>query len=971
MNIDGLGPIRLKTGSELADQPVNLSDYSNQSGTSNDSECESKSVNNSCNPCDLNNYPTALVFQNNILRLDRNGLPSLQTTIEVPLPDGSNTAITAGVGIFVSGTGTSLDPYVITNLGGSGGADGNNYPTSLVYNNSTGILTLNRFGLPSLTTLIPLPTGAETKINAGSDITITGTGTFLDPYVINSTVIGADGNNFPTSLSLSEGVLTLSRQGLIDLTTLVNTTNVTEGTNLYYTNTRARLALSAGVGITYNSTTGIITNSSPDQLVTINQGAGINVSGTYPTFSISSSITQYTDTLARLVLSAGSGISYNNSTGVITNSSPDQTVILNSGAGINITGTYPNFTISSNISYDGSETKLSAGTNVSITGTGTIANPYIITSTASGGGGGTVLSLSVVAANGFSGSVANPTINPAITLTTTVTGILKGNAGSLVAAIAGTDYQNPISLTTVGNSGVATFISNVLNIPNYNLVGLGGEPIIASGTTSQYWRGDKTWQNLDTAIRLAISAGTGISYNNTTGVITSSVTQYTDSLARNSVSITTSGTSGAATYNNTTGVFNIPQYSTRFGVLGEDVSATQDRTFALNNNQLYLHRTNASNVQALSLSGTSSYLTNDTSDKSNRFTAFPSSINMASTDATAGYNTSIDQFPAQASVDKILINVLRTATSDRASIRMSTVFGVIISNTQISPSKTSQITVSYDDGIDFIAADGKYKLQGNLPNNVSGTAQMLVIDSVTQMLGYRTIPTNNGTVTSVSVVSANGITGSVSTPSTTPAITLTLGAITPTSVNGIVFSGSSSPALVITGSSSVSGSNTGDNAPNSLYSGLVSNATHTGDATGATALTVVGLRSVLLPTLGASAGNLRYTGTGTNTWIFDNTIYLTTNQNITLSGAVTGSGTTSIFTTLANGIVGIINLSATGTPSSATFLRGDNTWSTVIPNGGTTGQVFTKQSNANGDATWQNLPTPSPQFIGYSGTFYT
>ncbi len=38
--------------------------------------------------------------------------------------------------------------------------------------------------------------------------------------------------------------------------------------------------------------------------------------------------------------------------------------------------------------------------------------------------------------------------------------------------------------------------------------------------------------------------------------------------------------------------------------------------------------------------------------------------------------------------------------------------------------------------------------------------------------------------------------------------------------------------------SNTSGTNTGDNAVNSLYSGLVTNATHTGDATGATALTL-------------------------------------------------------------------------------------------------------------------------------------
>lgn len=41
---------------------------------------------------------------------------------------------------------------------------------------------------------------------------------------------------------------------------------------------------------------------------------------------------------------------------------------------------------------------------------------------------------------------------------------------------------------------------------------------------------------------------------------------------------------------------------------------------------------------------------------------------------------------------------------------------------------------------------------------------------------------NTGTVTTVSVVTANGVSGSVANAGTTPAITLTLGAITPTSV---------------------------------------------------------------------------------------------------------------------------------------------------------------------------------------------
>jgi hypothetical protein len=44
---------------------------------------------------------------------------------------------------------------------------------------------------------------------------------------------------------------------------VLTTTNINEGTNLYYTDARARASVSAGTGISYNSSTGVITNSSP------------------------------------------------------------------------------------------------------------------------------------------------------------------------------------------------------------------------------------------------------------------------------------------------------------------------------------------------------------------------------------------------------------------------------------------------------------------------------------------------------------------------------------------------------------------------------------------------------------------------------------------------------------------------------------------------------------------------------------
>ena len=66
---------------------------------------------------------------------------------------------------------------------------------------------------------------------------------------------------------------------------------------------------------------------------------------------------------------------------------------------------------------------------------------------------------------------------------------------------------------------------------------------------------------------------------------------------------------------------------------------------------------------------------------------------------------------------------------------------------------------------------------------------------------------------------------------------------------------------------------------------------------------------------------------------------ISANQTITLSGDISGSGSTAITTTigatkvtnamLAGSIVASSKLSATGTPSSTTYLRGDDTWATV------------------------------------------
>jgi hypothetical protein len=65
-----------------------------------------------------------------------------------------------------------------------------------------------------------------------------------------------------------------------------------------------------------------------------------------------------------------------------------------------------------------------------------------------------------------------------------VSTLLKVNAsGIVVAAVPGTDYLSTITLTTTGNSGAATFSGGTLNIPNYTLAGLGGQPLLTNPVT--------------------------------------------------------------------------------------------------------------------------------------------------------------------------------------------------------------------------------------------------------------------------------------------------------------------------------------------------------------------------------------------------------------------------------------------------------------------------------------------------------
>ena len=148
-------------------------------------------------------------------------------------------------------------------------------------------------------------------------------------------------------------------------------------------------------------------------------------------------------------------------------------------------------------------------------------------------------------------------------LTTQVQFFGTGTSGTdfnIASSVATHTFNLPIaSATNTGKLNSSDW--SVFNNKQTALSGTGFVKI--SGTTISY--DNSTYylaSNPSAFITLtSLSGSTGISYNNTTGAISSTITQYTDALARASISLTTTGSSGAATYDNTTGVLNIPQYT--------------------------------------------------------------------------------------------------------------------------------------------------------------------------------------------------------------------------------------------------------------------------------------------------------------------------------------------------------------------------------------------------------------------------
>jgi len=269
-----------------------------------------------------------------------------------------------------------------------------------------------------------------------------------------------------------------------------STTALAEGTNLYFTAARARGNISVtdagGDGsLSYDNSTGVITYTGPSQAeantridARLSGGTGI----TYTSGVIATTITQYTDALAKAAISVtdagGDGsLSYNSSTGVITYTGPSATEVrahFTAGTGVAIS--------SGQISIGQEVGTTSSVSFNNVTATGNFFGNVTGNVTGNAGTATTLATARTIGGVSFNGSAAIdlPGVNTAgnqnttgnagtatkwatartITLTGDVTGVSGNFDGSDNLSFATTIAANSVAL---GTDTTGNYVASVAN----------------------------------------------------------------------------------------------------------------------------------------------------------------------------------------------------------------------------------------------------------------------------------------------------------------------------------------------------------------------------------------------------------------------------------------------------------------------------------------------------------------------------
>lgn len=405
---------------------------------------------------------------------------------------------------------------------------------------------------------------------------------------------------------------------------------------------------------------------------------------------------------------------------------------------------------------------------------------------------GTVTSVSVNTANGFAGSVDNPTTTPAINIQTTVTGILKGN-GVSVSAADPSDFITSNAFSLIGNdltSSVNTVDSNSIKV----------QVPIASPVANDLVAMDSTGLVIDSGVKVTTSAVS----NDNTHVMTSAAVQT--GLSGKEPTITdlpvVKGGTGLVSY--TIGDLLVASANTVLTTIAAPIlgkvlvsqgtgvipiytsNPTIDTiTLARSTNQLFLGSApNVMTVTTASLTGNRTLTLPDansntvqpSSAPTNQFATGISSAGVISYGSSANtLSSSVNTMSSTvngASSTAAIVN--SNALSLSGTTLTSTINGVA-ATASVQPLITSPVAndiVTMNGGGQIIDSGVQITTSAVSNDNTHIMTSAAVQAAITSSPG--------GTVTSTSVVTANGFAGTVATSTTTPAISIQ------TSVTGIL-----------------------------------------------------------------------------------------------------------------------------------------------------------------------------------------
>jgi hypothetical protein len=425
--------------------------------------------------------------------------------------------------------------------------------------------------------------GTVTSITAGTGLsggTITSSGTIA----IDSTVVTLTGTQ-----TLTNKTLTAPKVDLI------NDTNGNESLAFSPTTSATDyFVMKNGIGVGApihlyadgsSANTGMHIQPKGTGLVTISDGTDFNKGIRFRSSSSAAS----TITLLDAVSTAGRVVTLPDATTTLVGRDTTDTLTNKSISGsTNTLSNIGNSSLTNSaITINGTSTSLggsiSVGTVTSVTGTAPVvssggATPAIsmpaATTSVSGyltntdwttfnnKGSGTVTAVSVASANGFAGTSSGGA-TPALTLTTSITGVLKGNGTAISAATSGTDYSAGTSALTTGilkstTTTGALSIAVAADFPtlNQNTTGTAsnvtGTVAIANGGT-----GETTRQNAMDALAGAVTSGQYLRGNGTDVVMSAIQAADVPTLNQNttgtaaglsSTLVATSGGTGQSTY---------------------------------------------------------------------------------------------------------------------------------------------------------------------------------------------------------------------------------------------------------------------------------------------------------------------------------------------------------------------------------------------------------------------------------------